>query len=324
MAEMQLKVVDIQQLTAGIKKFEFEAVDGEALPEWQAGAHLIFVLEAHLHNSYSLSGDPTDRNTYVTAVLREENGAGGSKHMHDKVSVGDVLTVQGPSNNFPLAGEAQSHLLIAGGIGITPMLAMGRSLKAMGADRHLHYCTKSPEETAYLDAVKDVFGDNLTFHHDGGNPANGIKLVDVLKTPGEGAHLYICGPTGLLNAAREAAGHWPDGSVHFELFASAKPAGEAGAATEPGGDHEFEIELKVTGKTFTVPVGKTIMEVLWDNDVEVMYACEEGWCGNCKTGLLGGAVDHRDEYLDDDERECNIQVCCSRAAPGETKLVLDI
>ncbi|MBT3883413.1 MAG: iron-sulfur cluster-binding domain-containing protein, partial [Rhodospirillaceae bacterium] len=150
-----------------------------------------------------------------------------------------------------------------------------------------------------------------------------IKRGDVLKTPADGAHLYICGPGGLLNAAREAASHWPDGSVHFELFASAKAPGEAPAAA-PDGDHEFEIELKVTGKTFTVPTDKTIMEVLWDNDVEVMYACEEGWCGNCKTGLLGGAVDHRDEYLDDAERENHIQVCISRAAPGETKLILDI
>ncbi|MBT4116832.1 MAG: oxidoreductase [Rhodospirillaceae bacterium] len=323
MAEMQIKVADIQQLTTGIKKFEFEAVDGGELPEWQPGAHLIFVLDAHLHNSYSLSGDPTERGKYVTAVLREENGAGGSKHMHDKVSVGDVLTVQGPNNNFPLAEDAKSHLLIAGGIGITPMLAMGRHLKASGANVHLHYCTKSPEETAYMDEVKAVFGDDLTFHHDGGDPANGIKLGDVLKTPADGAHLYICGPGGLLNAAREAASHWPDGSVHFELFASAKAPGEAPAAA-PDGDHEFEIELKVTGKTFTVPTDKTIMEVLWDNDVEVMYACEEGWCGNCKTGLLGGAVDHRDEYLDDAERENHIQVCISRAAPGETKLILDI
>jgi ferredoxin-NADP reductase len=324
MAYMQLKVVDIQHLTAGIKKFEFESVDGGELPEWQAGAHLIFVLDTHLHNSYSLSGDPTDRAKYVTAVLREENGAGGSKHMHDKVSVGDVLTVQGPSNNFPLAADAASHLLIAGGIGITPILAMGRALKAGGAQFHLHYCTKSVEETAYLDEVKAVFGDDLTFHHDGGDPANGIKLDAVLKEPGDGAHLYICGPGGLLNAARDAAAHWPDGSVHFELFSSAKPPAEADAAAEPGGDHEFEIELSVTGKTFTVPIGKTIMEVLWDNSVEVMYACEEGWCGNCKTGLLGGAVDHRDEYLDDAERENNIQVCCSRAAPGETKLILEI
>jgi ferredoxin-NADP reductase len=324
MAEMQLKVADIQQLTAGIKKFEFVAEDGGDLPEWQAGAHLIFVLDTHLHNSYSLSSDPTDLSKYVTAVLREENGAGGSKHMHDKVSVGDMLTVQGPSNNFPLADDAASHLLIAGGIGITPMLAMGRHLKATGGNVHLHYCSKSPEETAYMDEVKAVFGDNLTFHHDGGDPANGIKLNEVLKRPGDGAHLYICGPTGLLNAAREAAGHWPDGSVHFELFASAKAPVEAAQAADADGDHAFEIELKVTGKTFTVPTDKTIMEVLWDNDVEVMYACEEGWCGNCKTGLLGGDVDHRDEYLDDAERENHIQVCCSRAAPGETKLILDI
>ena len=324
MTDMQLKVVDIQQLTAGIKKFEFEAADGSALPEWQAGAHVVLVLDTHLHKSYSLANDPAETGTYVTAILREENGAGGSKHMHDQVKVGDVLTAQGPNNNFALAEDAKSHLLIAGGIGITPLMAMGRRLKAIGADVHLHYCTKSPEETAFIDEAKEVFGDNLTFHHDGGDPAQGIKLEQVLKEPGEGRHLYICGPTGLLNAAREAAGHWPECTVHFELFASSRAADETAEAQQHTGDHEFEIELTKTGKTFKVPVGKSIMQVLWDNKVEVMYACEEGWCGNCKTGLLGGEADHRDECLDDKERESHIQVCISRAAPGETKLILDI
>jgi len=324
MADIQLKVVDIQQLTAGIKKFEFESADGGPLPGWEAGAHVVLVLDAHLHKSYSLANDPGNTEKYVTAVLLEENGAGGSKYMHDVVKVGDVLTAQGPNNYFPLAENGKSHVLIAGGIGITPILAMGRRLKEIGAEMHLHYCTKSAEETAFIDEAGDVFGEHLTFHHDGGDPANGIMLDDVLKDHADGRHLYICGPGGLLNAARSAASHWPDGSVHFELFASSRSDEEIEEAQHHSGDHEFEIELAKTGKTFTVPTDKTIMEVLWDNDVEVMYACEDGWCGNCKTGLLSGKVDHRDEYLDEKERENHIQVCISRAAPGETKLVLDL
>jgi vanillate monooxygenase ferredoxin subunit len=323
MSQIKLKVTDIQELTANIKMFELKSADGGHLPSWEAGSHIDFQIDEHMRRSYSLANKPGDTERYVTAILREENGGGGSKYMHDKVSVGDELVIaEPPTNHFPLDANATKHLLLGGGIGITPLLAMGYRLKEMGADCHLHYCTKSKEETAFYDEIIDVFGANgVTFHHDGGDPVNGIKLDDVLGAQEDGQHLYLCGPGGLINAARDAASHWRDGSVHFELFASAKSEEDKPDAVD--GDQAFEVELKVSDISFTVPADKSIIELMWEHKVDVMYACEDGWCGNCKVGLISGKADHRDEFLDEGDREDFIQVCVSRAMPGE-KLVLDI
>ena len=324
MTSLKLMTVQVEQLTPSIKKFVFASADDSPLPVWEAGAHVIFELPNGLHNSYSLANDPAERGRYVTAVLREAKGHGGSAYMHDEVKVGDILKVTGPQNNFPLAKDATKHLLIGGGIGITPLLAMGYRLREMRADYHLHYCSKTPQDTAFMDEVKEVFANRVTFHHDGGDPSRGIKLAEVLRTQEPGQHLYICGPAGLLNAAREAAKHWAEGTVHFELFSSQRTAEQIAQAQAAPDRESFEVELAKTGITLTVPPNKSILQVLWDNNVEVLYACEEGWCGNCKVHYLSGKVDHRDEYLGESEREDHMQVCVSRAAPGEKKLVLDL
>ena len=326
MSQIKLRVTDIQKLTTHIKKFEFKLADGGQLPTWEAGSHIDFKIGDHMRRSYSLANNPGDTERYVTAILRETHGSGGSKYMHDEVSVGDELTiVEPPTNLFPLNEDAKRHLLLGGGIGITPLRSMGCRLRELGADFHLHYCTKSKEETAFYDDIIEIFGkDGVTFHHDGGDPLKGINLQDVLGTQNEGQHLYICGPGGLINAARDAASHWRDETVHFELFASTnldQKSSEIGDSKE--GDQPFEVELKQSGISFTVPADKTIIELLWANNVDVMYACEDGWCGNCKVGLISGKVDHRDEFLDESDRDDFIQVCVSRAMPGE-KLVLDI
>ncbi len=323
MSQIKLKVADIQQLTDTIKSFDLVSADGGHLPSWEAGSHIDIEIDGHMRRSYSLANQPGDTDHWVTAILREEGSTGGSKFMHDKVSVGDELTIaEPPTNHFSLEEKAASHLLIGGGIGITPLLSMGYRLKDIEADFHLHYCTKSKEDTAFYDKVLEVFGSNgVTFHHDGGDPSQGIKLDDVLSAQKKGQHLYLCGPGGLINAARDVASHWQDGTVHFELFASARSEDEKTEAAE--GDQPFEVELKKSGITFTVPADKSIIELLRVNEVDVMYACEEGWCGNCKVGLISGKADHRDEFLDDTDRENFIQVCISRAMPGEN-LVLDI
>jgi len=326
LSQIKLKVSDIQQLTTNIKMFELKAVDGGKLPTWEAGSHIDFQIGDHMRRSYSLANKPGDTESYITAILRESDGGGGSKYMHDEVSIGDQLViVEPPTNHFPLFEEASMHLLIGGGIGITPLRSMGFRLMELGADYHLHYCTKTKEETAFYSDIIEVFGvDRVTFHHDRGNPANGIKLEEVLGAQEEGQHLYICGPSGLIKAARDATGHWRDGTVHFELFASANmDVKSVEAPSSDDGDQPFEVELKKSGISFTVPADKSIIELLWEHDVDVMYACEDGWCGNCKVGLISGKVDHRDEFLDEDDRENFIQVCVSRANPGE-KLVLDI
>jgi vanillate O-demethylase ferredoxin subunit len=235
------------------------------------------------------------------------------------VKVGATIVVLPPLNNFKLAEDAKEHIFIAGGIGITPILAMGRRLKALGAKATLHYCTRSPEKTSFKDDVKEAFGANVVHHHDGGDPAKGIKLAEVLKNRPEGAHLYICGPAGLLEAARKAAAHWPDETVHFEHFA-ATPSKKPATANEP-----FEILLSRRRLTLTVPADKTILEVVRAAGIEADSSCESGICSTCETRLISGRADHRDEILSDAEKAANkkIMICCSRAQPGE-KLVLDI
>ena len=326
MSQVKLKVTDIQQLTTNIKMFEFKSKDGGPLPEWDAGSHIDIQIGDHMRRSYSLANEPGDTARYVTAILRETDGGGGSKYMHDEVAIGDELIIaEAPTNLFPLDESASQHLLIGGGIGITPLRSMGYRLREIGAKFHLHYCTKSKEETAFYDEIIEIFGkEGVTFHHDGGDPSQGIDLEDVLSAQQEGQHLYICGPSGLINGARDAASNWRDGTVHFELFASAiKEQKVAEVSESVTGDQPFEVELKQSGISFTVPADKSIIELLWEKNVDVMYACEDGWCGNCKVGLISGKVDHRDEFLDESDRENFLQVCVSRAMPGE-KLILDI
>ncbi len=320
--DMELKVTGIEELTADIKSFQLAYENGGDLARFDAGAHIDIMTGNGLRRSYSLANDPGERGRYLTAILRESNGGGGSAWMHDEVSVGDSLTIKPPLNNFPLDEGASEHILIAGGIGITPILSMGYRLRDLGAKATLHYCTKSPEETAFRDLVGEVFGtENVVFWHDGGDPSKGILLDQVLGEMPEGAHLYMCGPAGLIEAARGAAQNWPAGNVHLELFASAKTEGD----TLAGADEPFEVELKKSGTTLTVPTDKSILDALTEAGIEADSACAQGLCGTCEVGLLAGEADHRDELMNDDQKAANdkIFICISRAKPGE-KLVLDL
>ena len=192
MDKLNLKVSAIEDLTPAIRKFELVAASGGQLPDFLAGAHIDIDTGAGVVRSYSLANDPADKDHYVLAVLREAEGGGGSRWMHDSVGTGDLLNASGPVNDFPLDQEAERHLLIAGGIGITPLLAMGHELSRGETPFHLHYCTKSAGETAFLDEVRQVFGENITFHHDGGDPSKGMDLESELKDRPEGAHfIYL-------------------------------------------------------------------------------------------------------------------------------------
>lgn len=318
-SRIRLKVERISRLTDGIKKFELAAADGGELPAFDAGSHIDIFTGGGLRRSYSLANSPEQRDRYEIAVLREPAGRGGSAWMHDALAFGDVIEATAPKNLFPLDESADSHLLIAGGIGITPLLSMGRRLRHLNRPATLHYCTRGPETTAYAKEVKDVFGDGVIFHHDGGDPSRGIDLKSVLADPQTGVGLYVCGPGPLIDAVREAAAHWPEGSVHFERF-SAPVQDVANDEDEP-----FDIVLSRQGKTLTVPPGKSILEVVTEAGITVESACEEGICGCCEIRLLGGEADHRDSFLGDDDKQNNraIMVCSSRARKGET-LVLDL
>jgi ferredoxin-NADP reductase len=320
---LRLRVDRVVTLTERIKAFELSAAEG-ALPRFEAGAHIDVLTGAGVARSYSLANDPAEAGRYMIAVLREPEGI-GSGWMHDGVSAGDVLDVLAPRNAFTLDDTAAEHLLIAGGIGITPILSMAHRLSAIGAPFRLLFCTRSPVETPFAAELRERFGARVTIHHDGGDPARSFDLSARLKERPEGAHVYVCGPRGMIQAVRSAASHWPAESVHFEIFASpsatvAKPDDAVPAET----DAPFEVQLASTGQVFAVPADSTILDVLLGARLKVPYVCKEGWCGNCQLGLLGGCADHRDEVLSDEEKAANnlIHICVSRAARGE-RLVLD-
>jgi len=317
-SELQLKVIGIEQMTDDIKSFDLRPVNGATLPSFSAGAHIDIYTADDQRRSYSLVNSPSDTGRYVISALHEPNGRGGSHWLHTALSEGDTLKVIPPENQFALSDSASEHLFIAGGIGIAPILSMGRHLKEQTAKATLHYCTKSPEHTAFRAEVEDAFEGNLTYHHDNGDPSNGINLVDTLRDRVDGTHLYICGPRGLIDAAREASGHWPEGSVHFELFAGAEDVSE-------DSDEAFSVVLAKSDMTLVVPPGKTILQTLEDAGVDVDSACHSGICATCQTGLLGGEADHRDEVLSPEEKEeqSSLMICVSRAKRGE-KLILDI
>jgi vanillate O-demethylase ferredoxin subunit len=315
---LSLKVARIEIATPRIKSVELVAAGGGTLPAFTAGAHIDVELGNGVARSYSLLNDPTETHRYVVAVLRETDSRGGSTYVHDQLQVDDILASSEPANNFPLNEAGESHILIAGGIGITPLIAMSRRLTACGLEFTLHYCAKNRAEAAFIDEIEAALGPRLAAHFDGGDISRGLDVAALLKERPAAAHVYVCGPPGLIRAVREATPHWPKGSVHYELFRGS----EADIAPRSS-NQAFEIVLKRAGKTLTVPADKSILEALAGAGIKVKTLCKEGVCGTCRVGLLEGRADHRDEVLTDEERERNIQVCVSRAQPGET-LVLDL
>ena len=214
---MLLRIRSITYLAARINGYELVDPGGHDLPRFAAGAHISMRLFEDLLRDFSLWNDPAERTRYCIAVLRE---GPGSRRLHEEARVGDLVEASMPRNNFPLAAEAERHLLIAGGIGITPIMAMIAELRRRRAEYRLHYCTRSPEETAFLDdlAVLAAQG-RVQFHHDGGDPAKGLDIAATLRECRQGTHLYYCGPAGMMAAAGAASAHWPPGTVHCEYFA---------------------------------------------------------------------------------------------------------
>jgi vanillate O-demethylase ferredoxin subunit len=214
---MLLCIRSITYLATRINGYELVDPDGQDLPPFTAGAHISVRLSEGIARDFSLWNDPAERKRYCIAVLREGSA---STQLHEEVKVGSLIEASMPRNNFPLADQAGCYLLIAGGIGITPIMAMIAELRRRRAEFHLHYCTRSPDETAFLDDLAMLAAQGrVQFHHDGGDPANGLDLVATLREYRPGTHLYYCGPAGMMAAAAKASAHWPARTVHFEFFA---------------------------------------------------------------------------------------------------------
>lgn len=321
----------LNKLQVRVQQIRYEAIDivslslvdpsGADLPEFTAGAHIDVHLPNGLIRQYSLCGPVSEKNNYLVGVLNEYPGTGGSKFVHENLRVGELLEISEPKNLFKLNSSAERHLLIGGGIGITPILSMSHTLERQKAEYRLHYCSKSLENTAFhKEIVETVKHGKLQFHFDGGNPENGLDVKAELLDYVDGTHLYCCGPQGMMDAVRESSSHWPAGTVHFEFFSpDAIPKTESEELAE---ESEFQIRLATSGQVLTVPAYKTIVDVLRENGIFVETSCEDGFCGTCLTRYLEGEPDHRDEVLDDEDHEEYVLICCARSKTPE--LVLDL
>ena len=308
------KVLEVTALSDRITAFGIGAVDGAALPDFEAGAHVQFDLPEGDTRSYSLISfdaqfdSPT---SYRIAVQREDGGAGGSRFMH-RLSVGDTLSFSAPINDFPV-DISQPAVLVAGGIGITPMISMASALSAADQQVSMIFAGRSEHDMAYTRDLQALLGAQLRLHFD---DRDGALDLDAVIASLDAAQLYVCGPRGMIDGVRakaEAAGIAPE-RVHFELF-------EAVAAE--AGDTAFDLQIN-DGRVFTIPAGKTIIDVLEENDVDVMYDCQRGDCGICQCDVLEGVPDHRDVVLSEAERASGevMQICVSRAKSA--RLILDI
>jgi len=315
---MNLQVVRAEPAAMGIQLFEFRHPEGLDLPPFTAGAHVQVHTPSGAVRQYSLTNHPEERDRYVIAVKREGRGRGGSLSLVDGVRVGQSIEVGEPCNMFALDERARTFVLIAGGIGITPMMAMVRQLQSQ-ADRpfKLYYLTRDAQSSAFLsELTSPELAPHVVIHHDGGDPARGYVLWPVLEKPGHanGRHVYCCGPAGLMDVVRDMTGHWPGSSVHFESFF---PDSRGQADDQP-----FEIRLERSGRLVQVAAGQTVLQALQATGVTVSSSCESGTCGTCKTRLLEGEADHRDLVLLDEERDHYMMVCVSRAK--SSTLVLDL
>lgn len=312
---MPLRIAGTIDAAEGIRSFELVHPEGQALPAFTPGSHVKVQVPNGAIRKYSLCGDPNDLSRYVITVKRDANGQGGSVSLVDGAKEGDTLLTSQPDNAFPLVDSKAGYLFIAGGIGITPIMSMIRSFGELPpAPWKLFYLTRSPEMTAFRDELgaPELRG-RVKIHHDYGNPDNSFDLWPVLEKP-TGAHIYCCGPQALMEGVRDMSGHWPHANVHFESFTDgSKPRAD---------DKPFTVRLAKSGKTFPVPVGRSILSVLNENGCRVASSCESGTCGTCRTGLVGGVADHRDMVLMPEEMESQIMVCVSRAVSDE--LVLDL
>ncbi|TSD55827.1 PDR/VanB family oxidoreductase [Aeromicrobium piscarium] len=311
----ELRVSQMRWEADGVLSVRLCDPSGEELPSWQPGAHLALHLPGGLVREFSLCSDPQDRDGWTVAVLREPSSRGGSAYVHTQLRVGDLITVDGPRNNFGLE-DAERYLLIAGGIGITPILAMARELESRGADWRMLYAGRWVTTMAFLAELDRIGAGKVELHADdeaGGPPDLAATLADV-----DGRTLvYVCGPEPLLAAVEEQLAD--PGRLRLERFKAPEPI-----APPEGGDQPFDIVCAGSGRRIHVPVDTTALAALEAAGVPMPSSCTEGICGTCETGVIAGTVDHRDFLLTEDEKsaQTTMFVCVSRALTPE--LTLDV
>src|SRR3954453_13810827 len=313
--QLALTVHERREVTADIVVLELRAADEGPLPEWEPGAHADFLIPGGVTRQYSLCGDPADRMTWRIAVLREENGRGGSRYIHEEIREGGRVLARSPRNHFPLRPAASYHF-VAGGIGITPLLPMMAQATRDGVDWQLTYGGRSKQSMGFADELGQAYPGKVTYH-----PQDVCDLIDLdglLARLSSGTDIYACGPGPLLDALAQRTAACPE-RLHVERFAPVEPA-------NPSQNRAFDIELASSGRVLAVSPQESILDVLLDNDVYVDSSCEEGTCGSCETRVLTGDVEHRDAVLSAAEREKgeSLRVCVPRAPATCPRLVLEL
>lgn len=315
-AKLLVRVAEVVQVNDLVTRFRFVSRDGSALPAFSGGAHTVVEMDDHgtrRMNPYSLMSDPEDTSGYEISVRRDDQGRGGSLYMHRHVVPGLEMVVSHPVNLFPLDNRARKHLMIAGGIGITPFLAQISQLTHFGGRFELHYAARNRALGAYMDRLSAAHPDRVHCYLDDDKQL--IDLTRILSMQPIGTHLYVCGPKGMINwvlTTAEGMG-WPKQALHHEEFLA------------PGTGEPFEVRLAVTGRTITVGPAQSLLEAIEAAGVDAPYLCRGGACGQCETKVIGcdGTIVHRDHWLTPEEQATGTKImpCVSRFE-GKT-LVID-
>jgi tetrachlorobenzoquinone reductase len=308
---LRLRVKSATWEAPSIVSYDLRPLEPGELPPFTAGAHIDLTLPNGLIRSYSLTNPQSERHRYVIAVQKDRASRGGSKWVHENFRPGDILTVNGPRNNFALNEAAEKSLFIAGGIGITPILSMVERLTSLKRDWELIYCARTRADAAFVEVLKG----NVRFNFDEQPGGTMLDIPAVVRAAPANAHLYCCGPLPMLEAFEAATAGLPRERVHVEYFTAKEPPAVAGG---------FKVVLARTGREFVVPPGKTILDTLLDAGLDIPYSCMEGVCGTCETKVLQGTPDHRDLILTEEEHAAGkvMMICCSGSR--SEKLVLDL
>jgi tetrachlorobenzoquinone reductase len=316
-SSIEVRVRTLRHEATGIISIDLVPYGGARLPVFTAGSHIDVHLPNGLARSYSLMNPQGDTDRYLVGIHRSPDSRGGSKYIHDELRVGQLLRISTPRNNFALTETSARNVFIAGGIGVTPFVSMLDRLNALGRQWCLHYCVRTREQAGFVDRLESLAaagGCELVLNFDQEPGSQVLDIAATLSSEPDDAHLYCCGPAGMLSAFKDACrGRSPD-RVHLEYFSSTR------APSVTGG---FNVKLLRSGKTIFVPQGNTILECLLADGMDIPYSCQQGICAACETAVVSGIPDHRDMILTPDQQASNkiMMICCSGSKTEE--LVLD-
>ncbi|WP_025597319.1 PDR/VanB family oxidoreductase [Burkholderia sp. WSM2230] len=314
---IEVEITAIINEARDINSYELRPVAGGVLPAFTAGAHIDLHLSNGLVRSYSLSNNQDERDRYVVSIAKDVASRGGSSFIHETFAVGQKLMIGPLRNHFPLNESAPHTLLIAGGIGITPMWCMAQRLESLGRSWELIYCARTQPQAAFLEVLRNLQprSGKVRFNFDGEPGGSILDIAAVVNEAAPGTHFYCCGPTPMIEAFERATDNYPAEQVHVEYF-SAKEA--------PAANEEYTVVLAKSGKDFAIAPGMTILDALLDNNINVSYSCMEGTCGECVVRVISGTPDHRDVFLSKADHAANdkMTVCCSGSKCD--RLVIDL